>query len=57
MVSDEYNAYNKLKDALAEANVFPGYQSHKAVNDGLIDYKIQGKDRYIKNDKLNSYLK
>ena len=57
VVSDEYNAYNKLKDALAKAKVFPGYQSHKAVNDGLIDYKIQGKDRYIKNDKLNSYLK
>ena len=57
VVSDEYNAYNKLKDALAKAKVFPGYQSHKAVNDGLSDYKIQGKDRYIKNDKLNSYLK
>ncbi|WP_407415434.1 DUF356 domain-containing protein [Methanobrevibacter sp.] len=57
VVSDEYDAYNKLRDALDEAKVLPGYHSHKAVNDGLIDYKIQGKDRYIKNDKLNSYLK
>ena len=57
VVSDEYDAYNKLRDALEEAKIFSEYHSHKAVNDGLIDYKIQGKDRYIKNDKLNSYLK
>ena len=57
VVSDEYDAYGKLKNVLDDAKLFPGYQSHKAINDGLIDYKIQGKDRYIKNDKLNSYLK
>ena len=57
VVSDEYTAYDKLKNALEDAKIFPGYHSHKAVNDGLIDYKIQGKNRYIKNEKLNSYLK
>ncbi|MBQ2635929.1 MAG: DUF356 domain-containing protein [Methanobrevibacter sp.] len=57
VVSDEYAAYDKLKNALDGAKIFPGYHSHKAVNDGLIDYKIQGKNRYIKNEKLNSYLK
>lgn len=57
VVSDEYEAYNKLRNALDEAKIFSGYHSHKAISEGLIDYKIQGKDRYIKNDKLNSYLK
>ena len=57
VVSDEYDAYNKLRNTLDGAKFLPGYHSHKAVNDGLIDYKIQGKDRYIKNEKLNSYLK
>jgi hypothetical protein len=57
VVSDEYQAYNKLQDVLDEADILSGYRPNKAINDGLIDYKIQGKDRYIKNDKLNSYLK
>ncbi len=57
VVSDEYNGYEELKNLLETAEPFQGYHSHKARNDGLIDYKIQGKDRYIKNDKLNSYLK
>ena len=57
VVSDEYDAYKKLKEALDTAKIFQGYQSHKAVNEGLIDYKIPEKDRYIKNDKLNSYVK
>ena len=29
----------------------------KAKNEGMIDYKIKGKNRYVKNEKLNSYLK
>ncbi len=57
VVSDEYNGYEELKNLLETAEPLQGYHSHKARNDGLIDYKIQGKDRYIKNDKLNSYLK
>ncbi len=57
VVSDEYDGYDKLKNVLESAAPFQGYHSHKAINDGLIDYKIQGKDRYIKNDKLNSYMK
>ena len=57
VVSDEYDGYEKLDDMLQSASSFPGYNSHKAKNDGLIDYKIQGKDRYIKNDKLNSYMR
>lgn len=57
VVSDEYTAYSQLKNALTHANNFQGYQSHKVKNDGLIDYKIKGSDRYIKNDKLNSYMK
>lgn len=57
VVSDEYDGYDELKNVLETATPFQGYHSHKAINDGLIDYKIQGKDRYIKNDKLNSYLK
>ncbi|WP_407392325.1 DUF356 domain-containing protein [Methanobrevibacter sp.] len=57
VVSDEYEGYEKLNNKLDSSDLFPGYNSHKARNDGLIDYKIQGKDRYIKNDKLNSYMK
>lgn len=57
VVSDEYDAYDKLQNALNSANVFQGYHSHKAKNEGMIDYKIEGKERYIKNEKLNSYIK
>ena len=57
VVSDEYGGYEKLNEMLQTAEVFQGYHSHKARNDGMIDYKIQGKDRYIKNDKLNSYMR
>lgn len=57
VVSDEYEGYNQLKDLLDEAENFKGYHSSKAQNEGMIDYKIQGKNRYVKNEKLNSYLK
>ena len=57
VVSDEYDGYNKLEKLMDDAKPFQGYHSHKARNDGLIDYKIQGKNRHIKNEKLNSYMK
>ena len=57
VVSDEYESYSKLDNYLATAKVFPGYHSHKAINDGMIDYKINKKERHIRNDKLNSYTK
>ena len=57
VVSDEYEGYKKLQDSLDAARVFQGYHSHRAKNEGMIDYKIQGKNRHIKNEKLNSYLK
>ena len=57
VVSDEYDGYNQLKNMLDTADDFKGYHSNKAKNEGMIDYKIQGKDRYVKNEKLNSYLK
>lgn len=57
VVSDEYDAYSKLEYVLHNADVFKGYHSNKAVNDGMIDYTIDKKERYIKNDKLNSYVK
>ena len=56
VVSDEYEGYKKLEE-LYESKPFQGYHSHKAKNDGLIDYTIKGKDRFIKNEKLNSYMK
>ena len=57
VVSDEYGAYSKLEYVLNSADDFKGYNSIKAVNDGMIDYKINKKERHIKNDKLNSYVK
>ncbi|MBP3790755.1 MAG: DUF356 domain-containing protein [Methanobrevibacter sp.] len=57
VVSDEYGAYSKLEYVLNKAEDFKGYQSNKAINDGMIDYKIDKKERHIKNDKLNSYMK
>ena len=57
VVSDEYGAYSKLEYVLNSADDFKGYNSIKAVNDGMIDYKINKKERHIKNDKLNSYTK
>lgn len=57
VVSDEYEGYSKLEALLDNADDFPGYHSHKAKNEGMIDYKIMGKDRHIKNEKLNSYFK
>lgn len=57
VVSDEYDDFDKLKELLNTAPVFKGYHSHKAKNDGMIDYKIKGKERHIKNEKLNSYIK
>ena len=58
VVSDEYDGFQKLKDVLDDADSFPGYHLIKARNEGMIDYKVDGKDRHIiKNDKLNSYIK
>ena len=57
VVSDEYDAYSKLGYVLNNAKEFKQYRSNKAVNDGMIDYKINKKQRHIKNDKLNSYTK
>jgi hypothetical protein len=57
VVSDEYGAYSKLEYVLNKSEEFSGYNSHKAVNDGMIDYKINKKERHIRNDKLNSYNK
>ena len=57
IVSDEYDAYGKLENILKTAKIFKAFHSNKAINDGIIDYKINKKDRHIKNDKLNSYVK
>lgn len=57
VVSDEYEGYKKLQDSLDAARVFQGYHSHRAKNEGMIDYSIKGKKRHIKNEKLNSYIK
>lgn len=57
VVSDEYGAYSKLEYVLNNAEEFNGYHSTKAINDGMIDYKINKKERHIRNDKLNSYTK
>ena len=57
VVSDEYAAYSKLEYVLNNAEEFKAYRSTKAINDGMIDYKINKKERHIKNDKLNSYTK
>ena len=57
VVSDEYKDYDKLESLLKTAPNFKGYHSHKAKNGGMIDYKIKGKQRHIKNEKLNSYIK
>ena len=57
VVSDEYEGYDKLTDLLDDAPNFKGYHSQKAKNEGMIDYTIQGKQRHIKNEKLNSYIK
>ena len=57
VVSDEYDAYSKLEYVLNNAEDFGDYHPAKAINDGMIDYKIDKKERHIKNDKLNSYMK
>ena len=57
IVSDEYDAYRKLENILKTAKTFKDYHSNKAVNNGIIDYKIDKKERHIRNDKLNSYIK
>ena len=57
VVSEEYDSYAKLDELLDVSKPFQRYHSHKAKNDGLIDYTIQGKDRHIKNERLNSYMK
>lgn len=57
VVSDEYGAYSKLEYVLNKAPELKGCHSNKAINDGMIDYKINKKERHIRNDKLNSYIK
>ena len=57
VVSDEYGGYAKLENLLENAPDFQWYRSNKAKNDGMIDYTIKGKQRHIKNEKLNSYIK
>ena len=57
VVSDEYDAYSKLEYVLNNAEEFNDYHSTKAINDGMIDYKINKKERHIRNDKLKSYIK
>lgn len=57
VVSDEYDAYSKLEYVLKNADEFGEYHATKAINDGMIDYKINKKERHIRNDKLNSYVK
>ena len=57
VVSDEYDAYSKLEYVLNNAEEFRAYHSTKAINYGMIDYKINKKERHIRNDKLNSYVK
>ncbi|MDO5823108.1 DUF356 domain-containing protein [Methanobrevibacter sp.] len=57
VVSNEFEGYNQLKKELELSKPFKGYYSHKAKNDGLIDYSVKGKKRHIKNEKLNSYIK
>lgn len=57
VISDEYDAYSKLEYVLNNAEEFNSYHSNKAINDGMIDYKINKKERHIRNDKLNSYTK
>ena len=57
VVSDEYDAYSKLEYVLNNSKEFGQYHSTKAINDGMIDYKINKKERHIRNDKLNSYTK
>ena len=57
VVSNEYGAYSKLEYVLNNAPDFKEYSSTKAINDGMIDYKINKKERHIRNDKLNSYIK
>lgn len=57
VVSDEYEGYQKLVNLLDDSDVFKGYHTNKAINEGMIDYKIKGEGRHIKNEKLNSYIK
>lgn len=57
VVSEEYDGYEKLHALLDTAKGFEGYHSYKAKNEGMIDYTIKGKERHIKNEKLNSYIK
>ena len=57
VVSKEYGGYDELQSLLETAKSFQGYQSHRAENEGMIDYKIKGKGRHIKSEKLNSYVK
>ena len=57
VVSDEYDGYGELDTLLDGAENLPGYHSLKAKSEGMIDYKIKAKDRVLKSEKLNSYLK
>ena len=56
--ADEYLTDDLIDYLLSlKKDNFKGYNSIKAINDGMIDYKINKKERHIKNDKLNSYVK
>ena len=57
VVSEEYDGYGRLEKLLDDADNFQGFRSVKVKSEGMIDYKLSGKDRYIKNEKLNNYLK
>lgn len=57
VVSDEYDGYAQLDALMDDSKNLEGYHTRKAKNDGMIDYKIREKDRYIKNEMLNSYVK
>lgn len=56
VVSDEYKGYDELKEKLNIAQDLKGFKTSRVFNAGKIDYSVKGKKRYIKNDKLNSYM-
>lgn len=56
VVSEDYKSYRELEEKLTIAQDLKGFKPSKIYNAGKIDYSIKGKKRYIKNDKLNSYM-
>ena len=58
VISEKYDCYSTLNRLIRVGEVFRHYDSHRLVNEGLIDYSIKNKEkRIIKNGRLNSYLK